>query len=399
MKLAGFWAAIALIVGGLAVAAALKLPCEHHGFDRNRYLPHCYSDIEPLYSVRGFGEGKVPYRDQPLEYPVLTGTLLWALAGLSDTGESFFWLNVGALGLLAVAGTLLLASRVDARRLAFWAAGSPIILYAFVNWDLLAAVGGLAGILAYLSGRNGSSGVALGLGASAKLFPALLVPVFVADRVRRGEWRQAARLTAAFVGAAALVNLPWIVLAPRGWLDIWRFHAFRFPEFETFWYWVFHLGRKVAPGLGWNAYVEVVPTAALLLFGAGLIFIVTGALRGGSPLEWGVAATLLFFVTSHVYSPQYAVWIVPLLLLARVPWPLLWSFAAADLAVFLLRFRYFEDFQEPAGELWLYAYEFASFLRMLVLILVLVGVMKKAREQAEPPEARADTLPAAEASA
>ena len=57
-----------------------KLPCRDVGnWTHNyQYTRVCYSDILPLYSTEKLNEGKVPYVDQPVEYPVLIGAAMEA---------------------------------------------------------------------------------------------------------------------------------------------------------------------------------------------------------------------------------------------------------------------------------------------------------------------------------
>src|SRR5215467_9030874 len=88
--------------------------------DWNIYLKqfqaHCYTDIYPLYYGEGLSAGRVPYTQHPVEYPVLIGAAMqavaWLVRPISDAGvrgREFFDVTVVLLALFALAGTLATA--------------------------------------------------------------------------------------------------------------------------------------------------------------------------------------------------------------------------------------------------------------------------------------------------
>src|SRR5262249_39907922 len=90
-----------------------------HG-DWNIYLKqfqaHCYTDIYPLYFQEQLSTGKVPYTGHPVEYPVLIGAAMQAVAWVvrpiaspSLRGREFFDVTVLLLVAFSLAGTLATA--------------------------------------------------------------------------------------------------------------------------------------------------------------------------------------------------------------------------------------------------------------------------------------------------
>src|SRR2546421_616705 len=115
--------------------------------------------------------------------------------------------------------------------------GSPtLLIYAFVNWDLLAVALATVGTLLYLRGRDRWSGVAIGLGAAAKLYPALLLVPFALGRLREGRRRDAARLLVSSAAAFAVVNLPFVAAAFRPWSTFFRFNTHRPLDWDSLWF-------------------------------------------------------------------------------------------------------------------------------------------------------------------
>src|SRR4051812_31163534 len=65
-----------------------KAPCRTHDWTGDYQYPRvCYTDVFALYYAEGLGGDSatgsrlgVPYRDHPVEYPVVIGGLMWAAA-------------------------------------------------------------------------------------------------------------------------------------------------------------------------------------------------------------------------------------------------------------------------------------------------------------------------------
>src|SRR6202000_2665162 len=109
----------------------------------------CYSDIQYLWTARGIDQHIFPYvhggidaKGQlfggSVEYPVLTGGLMWLGSVYAHNDHQF--LLYSAL-LLAPFGlvTAWLLGKLSRWRALLWAIGPPLILYAFHNWDLAVA--------------------------------------------------------------------------------------------------------------------------------------------------------------------------------------------------------------------------------------------------------------------
>ena len=131
-----------------------------------------------------------------MEYPVLTGALIWVegfvarlLGGARADAADF--LNAVVVGNAVLAFLILDMMRgagVGLRRQYAWALAPPLVLYLGHNWDLLATAIAVAAVLA---ARRGAARRATGLaavGAAAKLFPVLLLPLLGLEALfRRGS--------------------------------------------------------------------------------------------------------------------------------------------------------------------------------------------------------------------
>ena len=198
---------------------------------------------------------------------------------------------------------------------------------ALINWDALVVSLTSLALLAWSRRRPGWAGVWLGLGIAAKLYPLLLLVPLTALCLHAGRIRALLVTVGATVGSWAAVNLPVYVVAPEGWRTFWEFNADRGADLGSIWYVLKLVGHPVEDLSLW--------IAALMVAGAMSI----GALLVLAPrrprLAQGVFLIIaLFLLVNKVYSPQYVLWLLPLLVLARPCW-LDWSvFSIAELVYF-----------------------------------------------------------------
>jgi hypothetical protein len=91
----------------------------------------------------------------------------------------------------------------------------------------------------------------------------------------------------------------------------------------------------------------------LVLFAAGTgWFLWRGWTRRTEPQGYPVTAVSLgiiavFLLVSKVHSPQYALWVVPFLVLLDVPWWLVLAYLIGDALVFLTGFVWVSAFDRP----------------------------------------------------
>jgi uncharacterized membrane protein len=307
--------------------------CYDHAWPRQpqdqEYIHLCYSDMPHLYVERGLANGAVPYLDDramPVEYPVLTGAVMWVTAQvarsiggprLADQVRRYFDVNVLILAICALA-TVAATVAVAGRRpwdVAIFAASPGLALTGFINWDLVAVALTAFGLLAWARKRTVLAGVLLGLGTAAKLYPVFLLgPLFLLC-VRAGRLRDFGRTLAAAAVAWLVVNLPVWLADPDGWAVFYRMNQERGPDFGSVWYALEQTGHSWA-----TTSVDVLATGsfALCCLGIGVLSIVAPRMPRLPQLAFLVIAA--FLLTNKVYSPQYVLWLLPLAALARPRW-------------------------------------------------------------------------------
>jgi uncharacterized membrane protein len=369
--------------------------------DGRQYRHYCYSDIVPLYGTERLQGGRLPYLDacpttggQCDEYPALTMYFMRAAAWLGHGYAAFFYWNVILLGLLALA-TAWLLFRMVGWRVLYFSLAPTLLIYGFVNWDLLAVFLATAATYLYLRkrvrNRDAWAGGFLGLGAAAKLYPGLLVVPFGLDRARQRRIGEGALLAVWAVVAWGAVNMPFAILAPSPWSTFFRFNARRPPDWDSLW---FVVCQRLEGGVGcpWSPTLINVLAATLLLLMAVAVWFARSARRPQFP-AWTFAFPLLvvFLLTSKVYSPQFSLWLLPWFALALPSPGLFIAFELADVAVFLTRFSWFGRLAAEQGDPGLAGYdgvpigafEIAVAVRALVLIVCVVAWIRRTEDAPE----------------
>jgi uncharacterized membrane protein len=342
-----WWALLALVVAW-GILLLRQIPCLAGG---DPYENMCYTDITELYFWRGLRYGEMPIIEAPLEYPVLSAAIMElarrllpifgarsapdaTTAEVDYAGGVFFGINaVLVLGLLLL--LVWAQSRMSRPRDALLIALSPaIVTVAVINWDALAVALTALALLAWAKRATGWAGVFLGLGVAAKLYPLLFFLPLAVLCLRAGKLKDFFRTAAAAVVAWVAVNLPFYLANPQNWLYFWTFNDDRGADLGSVWLVLSQLGQKA----GDLSRAEMV----LLVLAAVVISAVLLAAPKRPRLAQGCFLILTaFLMVNKVYSPQYVLWLLPLLVLAnprRLDWLV---FSVAETAYFAAVWCYF----------------------------------------------------------
>ncbi|WP_264062989.1 glycosyltransferase 87 family protein, partial [Mycolicibacterium hippocampi] len=151
--------------------------------------------------------------------------------------EVVVFFDVVAFGLaLAWLVTLWASAGLAGRRVwdALLIGASPLVIFQiFTNFDALATAFAMGGLLAWARRRPTLAGVLLGLGVAAKLYPVLLCGPLVVLALRTGRGREVVQTITAAVAAWLAVNLPVMVLFPRGWSEFFRLNSRRDADLDS----------------------------------------------------------------------------------------------------------------------------------------------------------------------
>ena len=340
----------------------------------NPFASLCYSDITSLYQSRtNFWSGTPLYAgSQPLEYPPLTGGFIWVARWLTAhmgqtvspyasgvqrlfASNTFFAVNAVMLFVCFMAlvwahlemGRNSASPHTDGVRTRAWdaifIAAAPVVIFSgLINWDLLAVALTALGMLAWARRRPLLAGLVIGLACAAKFYPLALLAVLFLLCLRAAKLRAYFTMLLGAVLAWLVANMPLIWQDPSGWKEFYTFNVDRGGDLGSIWYVLSLMGLNVPS-------VNVVETVLLFLCGAGIIVLALRAPRRPRVGQIGLLVMVAFLVFNKVYSPQYVLWLLPFVVLARPRILDLAVFTVSELAYYFAIWGFLDGVMGPGS--------------------------------------------------
>ncbi len=288
---------------------------------------------------RAYGEniraGEIPYRDFYFEYPpgalpMIAIPALGSKQGYIRRSKALQW-ALGAVTIALVALTLYLVRR---RRSVLYVSTALLGLapaafgyVTFTRFDFW-PVALTAGALAALTGGWGLVAAALlGVGTTAKIYPAVLLPLMLLYTLYRRGARRAVTALAVYLGVIAAIVLPFAALAPGG-VGFSLYTQFTRPlQIESLGASVLLVAHQLgayhhavvagsgsqnfegAPADLLAALTSLVEVAALL---AVWLMFARSQRTASQLLTAAACAVTAFVIFGKVFSPQYLLWLLPL---------------------------------------------------------------------------------------
>lgn len=274
----------------------------------------------PTYQAYGtaiVNHGLVPYRDFSVEYPPGAIPAFVVAAPFSDYAHAFAWA-------MAACGVALVAAVASIRReAAYYVAFAPVLVGSLIlsRFDLWPALLLVAALAALLAERHRLGWGLLGLAVAAKLWPLVVVPLAFVWSWRRG------RAWSALAGAAVVIAafLPFAIVAPNGLWHSVEGQASRPLQVES-------LGAAFFTTFGHPHIVSTHGSQNIAGHGAAgaastavelaiLVALWVAFARGDASrdrfLRYAAGTVCAFVAFGKVLSPQYLIWLIPLVALVR----------------------------------------------------------------------------------
>jgi hypothetical protein len=327
------------VLGALAAAAfVLAWTLLHFGFyDRDQIVD------TPVYQSYGdrMADGELPYRDFRPEYPPLAlpafvvPSLVAGSGADEDSYRDAFEVLMAACGVavLALMAAALHGLGVPPGRAAAalgLAAVAPlalgsVVLSRFDLWPAALTAGALA-LLVRGRDRLGAAGLALAV--AAKIYAGVLAPLALIWIWRRRGRREALLSAGVFAAVLALCFGPFLVLGPAGVADsLWR-QLSRPLQIESLGSALLlagevnvemdsgHGSQNIAGTAGTVVGIVSTLVQAAVLCGLWFAF-ARGPLSRERLVRYAAAAVVAFVALGKVLSPQFLIWLIPLVPLVR----------------------------------------------------------------------------------
>lgn len=302
-------------------------------------------------------DGQVPFSDFFSEYPplALLSFLLPALLFPIQPAYGFFFAVEMLLVDLVV--LFIMARLASHLKMRLWSvlgiytlcllAVGPLLTG---RYDLLPAALVLVALYAFVKGKNKTAWAVLALGVMAKIYPVIIAPFFAIYLLRHRQYRQLVYGVTIFLGVLLALSLPWMVSNAEGFWHLISYHAERGLHAESSYASVLLVGQilgltQVTGELSFGSWNLVSPVAdslsraspyilvglLLILYAlyARLIWRRADPVAAVATLDTGAAvlmlrysllAILIMLLSSKLLSPQFLIWLVPLLPLVRGRW-------------------------------------------------------------------------------
>jgi len=357
---------------------------------------HRYGDVG-LYGhyAHEMTAGRWPYGDFYDVYPPLAQPLFLVvrlLPGAFAPGFKWTMALCGVAAVLVLVAALLAvgASLSRVALAAAVAAVSPLLVGpVFLNtYDLFPALLTVGAVLALLHRRDRLTVVLLALAVAAKIFPLVLLPLVLVEVWERGGREAVQRALAWFAGVLVLVHVPFVIMGAGGLRFSYTQQLRRGLEVESLAGGVLlvldRLGlhqvtlRDQALGSrdAVSSLADALATLSSLVVIAAVLLVAWLYLRGRRDTLVAAAASVTAFVAfSKVLSPQYLVWLVPLVPAAGL------AASAVLVATLALTHAEWSRFVESHGTVdqWGHALSWWILARDLVLVVLYVLLVLKLR--------------------
>jgi uncharacterized membrane protein len=285
--------------------------CENTGWATpDQYIHACYSDLPALYEARGLNTNQWPYAsaDNSVEYPVLTGVVMYLTSFAAKSPASYFNINIFFLILLFLA-TVVMVRKIQPEFAYLIPVAPAMIASLFINWDLWAIAAMMLAIYWFDRKQYLYSALLLGVSISTKFLPVFLLIPILFIFWREGKIKEAIKYIAISFATWLAINLPFAITTPEGWWRFYKLNLERGPDWGSIWLALQQLGINMT-NLNWLSILLLLiafTTIAVLLF--ELQYTPTLA-----SVSFFVLASVM--LASKVYSPQYVLWLTPLAAIA-----------------------------------------------------------------------------------
>jgi uncharacterized membrane protein len=300
----------------LAIFAALLSflkfsPCQSTNWATpDQYIHACYSDLPSLFGERGMVDNKWPYASDTnsVEYPVLTGLVMYATSFVAHSPISYFNFNAFLLALLFI-GVVFIVYRIKPEFTYLLPLAPAMIASLYINWDLWAITTMMLAIYWFDRKAYLYSSLALAISISTKFLPVFLLLPILFILWRSNQIRELVKYALTTAALWLAINLPFALTTPTGWWRFYKLNVEREADWGSLWLAFNHLGL----GLANLNYLTIL----LLLIGLTSFVVFLFELKN-TPTLASVAFIVLaiVMVASKVYSPQYVLWLTPLAVIA-----------------------------------------------------------------------------------
>ncbi len=318
-------------------------------------VPKNYTDIvDELWGREGVRSGGIPYIDYELEYPALSGIVVY-FSSLTGSLLSYY-ASISIMTYLCMLGSLYLTYRIgkargiDNYRISLFAIFTPSFIYFSVySFDWLGAFLLMLSIYFLLAKRVEASGLSMGLAGAARVIPLICLPIMV---LYEKDWMSRIKIVAFTVIGWLIPNAYFILRDFQGFLSTYTFQAGMMVEDS--WLIIFS-----------NQYQII---SAFLL--VSLITFIIFKRREKDLISNCWLLLMAFALSSYKFPPQYIIMMVPFFALACQSYLL---YISADILNTMIILFWFTPIFNAGNPMSVYSpTQFVAILRQLIIAYIFI---------------------------
>lgn len=304
-------------------------------------------------------KGLFPYRDFSSEYPplALLFFILPRLLSGPDYGMFVWWFELEMLffsfGIIAIIANVSWRLWESHSRTAYAVASYTAFTLCLgsiveARFDIAVAFLILASLACFVADRSLAAWLLLGLGIMTKIIPVLIAPLYIIIHLRRRQHEEMWLGPLAMLIMAAIIATPFLVASADGLASSFLYHAERPLQLESSWssplLILSKLGYQVQIMNSYGSHNVFASASDTLVLLSGLATMLVlaciywlfhrtlgnenacGRATGGGADDGGISNGLFCFAAisiaafiflGKVFSPQFLIWLLPLMALIR----------------------------------------------------------------------------------
>jgi len=288
---------------------------------QNRYGQ--FSDIRGFYGMHFYdGQNLWPFSEKilagdtrvqhPVEYPALTGLVMWLLSFLvspSETAVFDYYRITAAFQIVLLAISAYLIFKLAGKKYGLYFILAPAVLYSLNrNWDIWAIAAMLLAIYLFEKKKFQLSAILLAVSIATKFFPIVLMLPIMIIFLRNKQIKLFISYAVTTVAAWAAINLPFVLINYEGWAYFYKFSAERGLGSASF----FEITNIILPSITFNS-IHFYILNVLTLAGVTTYFVKLKSVPTLAASSFFVMFGFILF--NKQYSMQYVIWLSALAVL------------------------------------------------------------------------------------
>jgi uncharacterized membrane protein len=214
------------------------------------------------------------------------------------------------------------------------------------------------------------AGIFVGLGTAAKLYPALFLLVLFPLAWRTGRWREAVQATAGAAITWLVVTVPVYLWAPHGVAQFFVLNKQRPADWDSLW-----LMLQNYAGINFSTGKLNIFSAMLFIAVIATVVMLTFVPKTRPRLPSLLLVLVVgFLLVNKVHSPQYSVWLIPIVVLAYPRWITFLLWQISEVLLTILRYLFFLHLADDKRGIPQGGFEAAVAFRD-VMLLIIVGLV------------------------